>query len=269
MVPPNAASARRRALALLTGILIPGVAPAMMIRPTRAEPAMADSPTTPMPETAGTYDRSVKLDDGQTLRYTLTLPAALPRDGSQLLVLVLHYGGPPSGFYGRPLIEQLVGPALAELGAIFVAPVTLGGDWTNPDNERAVFALYNELETTYATDPAARVITGYSMGGVGTWHFISARPDYFMAAIPVSGFKTVAESACHTPVYAVHSTADTIFDAAKLRAMIEAQKAAGCNVHAEFIDGVDHFNLAAFGPLIKNTVPWLRDIRARREDSKR
>ena len=268
MVPPTRTSASRQVLRLLTGILIPGVAAAMMICPISAEPAMADAPTNPMPETAGTYDRTLNLEDGQTLRYTLTLPAALPRDGSQLLVLVLHYGGPPSGFYGRPLIEQLVAPALAELDAIFVAPVTLGGDWTNPDNERAVFALYDELEATYATDAAARVVTGYSMGGVGTWHFITARPDYFMAAIPISGYQTVADTACRTPVYAVHSSADSIFDAAKLRVMIEAHAAAGCDVHAEFIDGVDHFNLAAFGPLIKNTVPWLRDIRARRGNSK-
>ncbi len=267
MVPPDRIAIRRHAWQLLTGILIAGVATAMMIRPTRADSPMADTPVSPMPETAGTYDRSVKLDDGQTLRYTLSLPAVLPRDGTQMLVLVLHYGGPPSGFYGRPLIEQLVAPALAELDAIYVAPVTLGGDWTNPDNERAVFALYDELEATYATDRNARVITGYSMGGVGTWHFISARPDYFMAAIPISGFKQVAEAACLTPVYAVHSTADTIFDAAKLRPLIAARKAAGCDARAEFIDGVDHFNLAAFGPLIKNSVPWLRDIRARRNDS--
>lgn len=266
MVPPDRITTRRYAIRLLTGILIAGVATAMMIRPTRAESPMAETPASPMPETSGIYDRTLKLDDGQTLRYTLSVPATLPRDGTQLLVLVLHYGGPPSGFYGRPLIEQLVAPALAELDAIYVAPVTLGGDWTNPDNERAVFALYDELEATYATDRRARVITGYSMGGVGTWHFISARPDYFMAAIPISGFKHVTEPACVTPIYAVHSTADSIFDAATLRSLIATHKAAGCDARAEFIDGVDHFNLAAFAPLIKNTVPWLRDIRARRQD---
>lgn len=250
----------------LVGILILGVAPAMMIFPTCAEPVMAVTSTSPMPETAGTYDRTATLDDGRTLSYTLSLPATPPRDGSQLLVLVLHYGGPPSGFYGRPLIEQLMGPALAELGAIFVAPVTLGGDWTSADNEAAVFALYEELEHAYATDDTARVISGYSMGAVGTWHFIAARPDYFMAAIPISGFKPTAASACRTPVYAVHSTADAIFDAAELRTMIDAHTAAGCQVRADFIEGVDHFDLVAFGPSIRNSVPWLRGIRARRQE---
>lgn len=250
----------------LVGILILTGAPAMMIFPTCAEPVMAVTSTSPMPETAGTYDRTATLDDGRTLSYTLSLPATPPRDGSQPLVLVLHYGGPPSGFYGRPLIEQLTGPALAELGAIFVAPVTLGGDWTNPDNEAAVFALYAELEHAYATDDTARVITGYSMGAVGTWHFIAARPDYFMAAVPVSGFKPTPASACRTPVYAVHSTADAIFDAAELRSMVDELSAAGCQVRADFIDGVDHFDLAAFGPSIGNSVPWLRDIRARRQE---
>ena len=257
----------RHALAWrLAGILIPGVAPAMMISPTCAEPVMAVTSTSPMPATAGTYDRTATLDDGRTLSYTLSLPAAPPRDGSQMLVLVLHYGGPPSGFYGRPLVEQLMGPALAGLGAIFVAPVSLGGDWTSADNEAAVFGLYDELEHAYATDHTARVITGYSMGAVGTWHFITARPDYFMAALAVSGFKPTPASACRTPVYAIHSTADAIFDAAGLRTMIEAHAAAGCDVQADFIEGVDHFDLAAFGPSIRNSVPWLRDIRARREE---
>lgn len=266
MVLPELTPARRSTLRWLAGILIPGVAPAMMIFPTCAEPVMAVTATSPMPATAGIYDRTATLDDGRTLSYTLSLPATPPRDGSQMLVLVLHYGGPPSGFYGRPLIEQLVGPALAGLEAIFVAPVTLGGDWTNPDNEAAVFALYDELERTYATDHTARVITGYSMGAIGTWHFITARPDYFMAAVPISGFKPTPASACRTPVYAVHSTADAIFAAAELRTMVDEHSAAGCQVQAEFIDGVDHFDLAAFGPSIRNSVPWLRDIRAGRKE---
>lgn len=266
MVPRKRAATCQFTLWPLVGILIFGIAPVMTILPTQAEAVMAVSATTPMPETAGTYDQTMTLEDGRTLRYTLSLPATPPRDGSQMLVLVLHYGGPPSGFYGRPLIEQLIGPALADLGAIFIAPVTLGGDWTQADNEAAVFALYEELERAYVTDPDARVITGYSMGAVGTWHFITARPDYFMAAVPVSGFKPVPASACATPVYAVHSRADAIFDADQLATMIDAHRAAGCRIEADFIDGVDHFDLAAFGPSIRNCVPWLGEIRARREE---
>lgn len=266
MVLRKASSARQFALWRRIGILIPAVAPAMMIFLTCVEPVMAVTSTNPMPETAGIYDRTATLDDGRMLSYTLSLPGTPPRDGSQLLVLVLHYGGPPSGFYGRPLIEQLMGPALAELDPILVAPVTLGGDWTSAENDVAVFALYDELERAYATDSTARVITGYSMGAVGAWHFITARPDYFMAAVPVSGFKPVAASACRTPVYAVHSRADAIFDATELSTMLAAHEAAGCEVRADFIEDIDHFDLAAFGPSIRNSVPWLRDIRARREE---
>jgi predicted peptidase len=157
----------------------------------------------------------------------------------------------------------LVGPALAPLEAVMIAPVTLGGDWSNADNERAVLEILAEVERVYVTDPRRRVITGYSMGGAGTWIMLERHAGYFSAAIPISGFKPIAPDRCTIPLYALHSNADSIFDADELRGLIDAFQSAGCAARAEFIDHVDHFNIPAFAPLLERTVPWLREVWAR------
>lgn len=227
------------------------------------EPAVAENDAPEMPSAAGLHDLVFTTEAAQAMRYSLSLPASTPRNGTQPLVLALHYGGQATGFYGRALIEQLIQPALADLEAVIVAPVTLGGDWSNVDNERALMELLTDLEQTYATDPARRLITGYSMGGAGTWHMLARQPDRFSAAIPISGFKNIEAGSCKTPVYALHSRADSIFDAEALSELIASLAAAGCEAQVEFVDGVDHYNIPAFAPLLEKTVPWLRDLWAR------
>jgi len=211
------------------------------------------------PLDTGIHDLTINTDVGN-LRYSLHVPESLPRDGTQPLILVLHYGGTPSGFYGRPLIEQLVLPAFGSLNPVIVAPVSVQGDWTNADNKRLVFELLAALERAYSTDPKSRLITGYSMGAMGTWHIVSEYPNYFSAAIAISGFTVIEPERCTTPLYALHSRADSIFDAERLQTEIDKLDAAGCRVRVDFIDGIDHYNIPAFAPMLKNTLPWVLDV---------
>lgn len=213
-----------------------------------------------LPSTAGIHDLIFTTDADEAMRYSLSLPSQTPRDGTQVLALVLHYGGQPAGFYGHPLVQQLIQPALAALNAIMVAPVSLGGDWTSARNEHAVLELFAMIERSYGTDPTRRLITGYSMGGAGTWHMIAQHPDHFSAAVAISGFKPILDSSCKTPIYALMSRADTIFDPVELQGQIDSLAAAGRNAKVDFIDDIDHYNIPAFAPLLERTVPWLQAL---------
>ncbi|MFT5413775.1 MAG: putative peptidase [Gammaproteobacteria bacterium] len=224
-----------------------------------AETVMAGELQIETPLDTGIHDLTINTEVGN-LRYSLHVPESLPRDGSQPLILVLHYGGTPSGFYGRPLIEQLVLPAFGSLNPVIVAPVRLAGVWKTPDKTRLVFELLAALERSYSTDPNSRVITGYSMGAMGTWHMVSEYQNYFTAAIAISGFTAIEPQRCTTPLYALHSRADSIFDAERLQTEIDKLDGAGCKVRVDFIDGIDHYNIPAFAPMLKNTLPWLLDV---------
>ena len=69
----------------------------------------------------GVHQLTLPLTGGRELRYTLLVPEG---GGTRPLVLALHYGGEVTPFYGRGILELLVAPALAELGAVIAAPET-------------------------------------------------------------------------------------------------------------------------------------------------
>src|SRR5688572_25451813 len=113
-----------------------------------------------------------------TVRYALSIPANYSPKAKVPLVLALHFGGDPAGA-GRAVLDILVGPALADLGAIIVAPDSLGGGWDNAENDRAVVQLLDKILADYSIDTTKIVVTGFSMGGAGTWHFGAKYPQRF------------------------------------------------------------------------------------------
>ena len=75
-------------------------------------------------------------------------------------------------FYGKGLLTQLIEPALRDLGAIIIAPgqsqLVAGA---NMASETKVLQLLYELQKHYTFDEQRTLVTGYSMGGIGTWYF--------------------------------------------------------------------------------------------------
>jgi poly(3-hydroxybutyrate) depolymerase len=134
----------------------------------------------------GAYDQTLQRTDATPVRYAISIPKGYSSSRPVPLVLALHFGGPPKGA-GMGLLTVLVGPALAELGAVIVAPDSLGGGWSTPENARAGMALMDAVQATYRIDPKRIVVTGFSMGGAGVWHFAGKYPDRFTAAVPVAG----------------------------------------------------------------------------------
>ena len=110
--------------------------------------------TTSLPQQAGIYELTLG-----TQRYTLQLPPNYVQDRAFPLVMALHWGGPVSPFYGRGLLEGLVAPGLAKLGAIIAAPDCLGQGWTNGVSETAVLSLLDHpVSYTHLTLPTMCVV---------------------------------------------------------------------------------------------------------------
>jgi|LNFM01.1.fsa_nt_gb predicted peptidase len=207
------------------------------------------------PDIPGLHDRDIGLASGASVRCTLVVPPGT-RAGGAPLVLCLHYGGEPVGYYGRALLEHLLEPAWRALGAVFVAPVAVGGDWQTDTNTDRVLALLEEVGTHYGCAATRRIVTGYSLGAIGTWHLLARAPTLFAAAVPMAGPPPLAVAG-RTPVRALNSTADTLFPAATTARAVDALGNAGRDARCELIDGVDHYSFAGFAPAVAGLVPWL------------
>lgn len=215
-----------------------------------------------MVQTPDIFKKTLLIDDGLKLRYAISLPKSASSDVSLPLVLALHYGGPVTPYYGKGFLTLLIKPALQDLGAVFVAPDCPGRGWTDPISEKAVLVLIEDILDEYNIDPNKIIVTGYSLGGIGTWRFAARYPQLFSAAISVSAvpegrsFPTVEG----VPFYVIHSKDDEIFPIEKVRVFVERQKSGGASIQFVEVGGISHYETFRFVQPLRKTISWIKKI---------
>jgi poly(3-hydroxybutyrate) depolymerase len=221
-------------------------------------PALHPAPA-PVPVLApGIHQQTIAAPSG-TIRCTISVPQGYDGKKQVPLVLALHYAGEVTPFFGRGVLTELVEPGLHDLGAVILSPDALEQDWTTHRNEEAVLALVDGARKSYAIDPKKVLVTGYSMGGQGTWFFAGKYPDRFTGAIPVAGHPG-SKREWHTPVYAIHSRRDEILALGPTQTRIDELKAQGVNARLVVLDGPSHYDVPRYAGPLRDAVPWLRDV---------
>jgi predicted peptidase len=211
----------------------------------------------------GLYTRTLERETGPSIGYAISVPPAYNRATPAPLVLALHFGvqGGSSLFAGRDVVRLLIGPGLAELGAVIVAPDALnGGQWSTPQNEEAVLWLVDSVMRSYNVDPRKVIVTGFSMGGAGTWHFAGKYPDRFAAAVPVAGRPPATAAGWRVPVFAVHSRSDRVVPIGPTEQRIDELKRAGVAAALFALDSPTHYQTGAHAEGVGQAVPWLRQV---------
>ena len=177
------------------------------------------------------------------LKYRVLEP---PRSESpQPLLLFLHGAGHCGGDNTRQLLglpSQLTQTSWRRRcpGFVLVPQCPADSNW-----QRELTSLVSLVES-WRNDPRVdqrRIyVTGYSMGGYGTWHIISAKPDWFAGAVPIcgGGDPDSASKLIDIPIWAVHGSEDKVIPQDQSRQMIEAIKAAGGDPKYTELPGVGH-----------------------------
>ena len=195
-------------------------------------------------------------------RYSLAVPKDYKPSRSVPLVLALHYGGTVTPYYGTEALIGIFEPGLRKLGAIMVAPDCTGDDWTDPQAEEDVLAILDRVIAEYNIDPQRTLITGYSMGGIGTWYLAPRHPDRFSAALVVSGYppEGVLDGPWTTPLYVIHSRADDILPYEATTAAVEELQGRGVQVELDLKGTLGHYQMEMFIDPIKEAVPWIKEV---------
>jgi predicted peptidase len=229
-------------------------------------------------------ERVLQVEDGLELRYTISIPLELDTDTPAPLVLALHYGwqGDLPQYYGRGFLEPMVEPAFAGLGAIIVAPDCPDTDWHQPRSEKALLVLLDEIRSEFSVSPDRIVITGYSLGGMGTWFLAVEHPEIFSAAIPMAsppmldrpdgslrtslnrffegGAVPAHEAIGGMPFYAIHGRLDEVIPLAPVQEAIEDLKAGGASIEFVIVEGASHYDMGWYVDPLKRAVEWLKQI---------
>ena len=205
--------------------------------------------------TAGFHTEKAELSSGGDMRYGLWVPV-IPPNSKVPLVIALHYAGTATPYRGYSYMQILVQPALADLGAIIVAPDAVGESWIDLKSEQAVMSFISMAIEEWPVDPEKIIITGYSMGGIGTWYYADKHPDIFSAAIPIAS-EPVGFLTGKVPHYVIQGQNDELFGTASVRRAVEVLKSK--NKHAELViaEGLSHSVANQYVTYLQQSIPWI------------
>ncbi|RUL89731.1 family 16 glycoside hydrolase [Tautonia sociabilis] len=219
--------------------------PAMEIRfkdllvQTLPRPVSDADPTTP-----GFHLRTLRGAEPED-RYSVFVPEGYDGQTRFPVVLFLHGSG-ERGDDGILPSQVGLGPIIAAdpsahpyLAVFPQARETWSAD--SQDARRALAAL-DEVMADYAVDPTRVVLTGLSMGGMGTWSIGSAHPERFSALVPICGpgDPDRAEAIRTLPVWGFVGDGDSARILSGMRAMVRALREVGAPVRYIEYRGVGH-----------------------------
>ena len=202
-------------------------------------------------------ETTLELSDGTALRYGMTVPATIGGNEPRPLVLVLHPGD-RGEYYGSSFMRSIVEPALRSWDAVMIAPDVPDRSWATARSERSVLALIEHVRSRHPIDPDRILVTGFSMGGAGTWYMGARHPELFTGAIVMAGSpRDVDLDALAIPVYIIHSPDDEVVPFRGAEEAYRALAARDQPVELRVLPGFGHYMMGAYVPALRLAGAWM------------
>jgi len=180
------------------------------------------------------------------------------------LIVYLHGsgGGDEKSWPTVKVSDGPMGVAYREANFPFiVVALRSPGGWFPP----AVADAIAEVESTYAIDKSRQYLTGFSMGGFGTWNTAYDQANRFAAIAPVaagSGDSALMPLIKGLPTWVFQGAADGTVLPQLARGAVEALKKAGGNVKYTEYPGQDHVDTLRSAYAEKELYSWFLQFRA-------
>lgn len=149
--------------------------------------------------------------------------------------------------------------------------------WWSYRDGNFVFTALRDLKREFPIDESRVILSGYSMGGFGTWNLGLRYPDRFAAIVPMAGglsrteylrrkgdsrFRRLLVNALHLPVYALHGDKDRVVPVTFDRmSRDELQRLGYAHIYVEVPGGSHLLEVGEEGDLMPPVQEWLRGKR--------
>jgi predicted peptidase len=235
------------------------------------------------PQETGFLDRVVVVE-GTEYPYQVFVPRDYEAARSWPVILSLHGGG-AEGVDGLRQTNGGLPTALRRdpdrypAIAVFPQSPARRAGWRGLASQIAMGALDATL-AEFRTDSSRVYLTGFSMGGYGSWYHLYHYPERFAAALVISGhiggpfghpliapdtasdpFASFAQRVSGVPTWIFHGDADSVVPIEHSRQMAAALQAIGADVQYTELPGVGHTSAPAYGGA--DVAEWLLAQRQR------
>jgi len=208
----------------------------------------------------GVYRSTFQAPGGVSMRYAASVPRGYDGREPVPLILALHPGGERFPYYGSAFMQQVVMPAFYyDLDGIMIAPDCPTQSWTDPEAEAAVVALVQQIVKDFAIDRDRILVTGFSMGGRGTWFFSAKHADLFTGAIVMAGStgNTPVEELARIPTYVIHSHEDEVVPFRPAETVVRNLEKLERPVRFDPIEGAGHFDMGQYVEPLQRGAQWM------------
>lgn len=141
------------------------------------------------------------------------------------LILGLHGGGGIGSNNSGFTIDftDLLAEAKRRKAYLYL-PQAKSAFWHSSTRSSSIIAQIDKAISDRNIDPNRIYITGFSMGGGGTWDLLNLYPDRFAAAIPICGIAprsgSIYQNVSGTPIWAFHARNDPTVSVSNTRNII-------------------------------------------------
>ena len=245
-----------------------------------------------MPQVAsadtGFLDRSLTLK-GKSYAYQVYVPQGYTSEKKWPIIVYLH-GNEHQGTDGMRQTNAPMAMAIREhrdwFPAIVVFPQAQPDTrWSDSEMQDLVLAELDQTISDFHGDERRLYLTGFSMGGSGTYRITFHHPDRFAAVLVVAGrvqpgprytpqeaqtdrqanafvaepdpFAALAPVIKGVPIWIFQGDADQAVDVEQSRRMVAALKKQGAEVKYFEYPGVDHVNAAVRAYFTPAVYEWL------------
>lgn len=143
------------------------------------------------------------------------------------LILALHGGGGVGSDNEKHLIDFSGLLTYAKLyNACLYIPQATSIYWHAGERPEKIIEMIDKAIEERNADPDRIYVTGFSMGGGGTWDMLKLYPNRFAAGIPIAGIQpqilNKIEALAQTPIWALHARDDSIVNVLQSRRIIDS-----------------------------------------------
>ncbi|HSD83998.1 MAG TPA: prolyl oligopeptidase family serine peptidase [Anaerolineae bacterium] len=202
------------------------------------------SVTLPIPQTAG---------EAQTAEVNglLYLPVDYGRDAQRRWPLIVFLHGSGERGYDPQHLTSIGLPQIlqdrSDIPFVVVSPQLPPGEWWN-DKGEMLDALIDWIKEQYTIDSRRIYLTGFSLGGFGTWALGLRSPDRFAALVPVAGgwefdSEAVPSNICNLAtkrIWVFHGAQDEAVKPEQSEVLVKALRACGSDVRYTVIPQATH-----------------------------
>ena len=125
--------------------------------------------------------------DDSAQPFSRYLPSGLAPTSSPPLLVFLHGYNPAMGLSDDPYIPAVLTNLAEACGACIAAPFGRCNTDFQGIGEQDVIRVIEEMQARHHTDPQRVVLSGHSMGGLGTWCIGARHPERFNGLFVLSG----------------------------------------------------------------------------------